>query len=70
MIDGMNIDIYEKKGRYGYEKEMDHVARSRMYDSFFVGMRLKTGGAAGGRVSSDGGGSSRRDDRSGFCRKQ
>ena len=24
MIDGMNIDIYEKKGRYGYEKEMDH----------------------------------------------
>ena len=23
MIDSMNIDIYEKKGRYGYEKEMD-----------------------------------------------
>ena len=48
MIDGMNIDIYEKKGRYGYEKEMDHVAHSRMYDSFFVGMRFKTGRSDGG----------------------
>ena len=56
MIDGMNIDIYEKKGRYGYEKEMDHVARSRMYDSFFVWMRFKTGGAAGGRAGEPAGG--------------